>query len=153
MERPSQICLGPLIFHLVRSGPSTKSVYREPLGYYIDGLVQERCNSSALTMDLHLSCTNPSICGPTEGTLSSGKCFLWGWGICSPDLNLTPLAAFLRFLPSAARVRSNCAWNQGVDCKERNGSYRGTMLKTHALTVNIFITYEEISYSCKDCGI
>ena len=24
----------------------------------------------------------------------------------SPDLNLTPLAAFLRFLPSAARLRS-----------------------------------------------
>ena len=29
---------------------------------YIDGLVQERCNSSALAMELHLSCTNPSIC-------------------------------------------------------------------------------------------
>ena len=26
----------------------------------IDGLVQERCNSSALAMELHLSCTNPS---------------------------------------------------------------------------------------------
>ena len=31
-------------------------------GYDIDGLVQERCNSSALAMELHLSCTNPSIC-------------------------------------------------------------------------------------------
>ena len=29
---------------------------------YIDGLVQERCNSSALAMELYLSCTNPSIC-------------------------------------------------------------------------------------------
>ena len=28
---------------------------------YIDGLVQERHNSSALAMELHLSCTNPSI--------------------------------------------------------------------------------------------
>ena len=28
----------------------------------IDGLVQERCNSSALAMELHLSCTNPLIC-------------------------------------------------------------------------------------------
>ena len=71
----------------------------------------------------------------------------------SPDLNLTPLAAFLRFLPSAARVRSNCAWNQGVDCNEGNESYRGMIVKIHALTVNIFITYEEISYSCEDCGI
>ena len=28
---------------------------------YIDGLVQEGCNSSALAMELRLSCTNPSI--------------------------------------------------------------------------------------------
>ena len=27
----------------------------------IDGLVQERCNSSGLAMELRLSCTNPSI--------------------------------------------------------------------------------------------
>ena len=26
----------------------------------IDGLVQERCNSSALAMELRLSCTNPA---------------------------------------------------------------------------------------------
>ena len=29
---------------------------------YIDGLVQERRNSSSLAMELHLSCINPSIC-------------------------------------------------------------------------------------------
>ena len=29
--------------------------------HYIDGLVQERRNSSALAMELRLSCTNPSI--------------------------------------------------------------------------------------------
>ena len=28
---------------------------------YMDGLVQERCNSSVLAMELHLSCINPSI--------------------------------------------------------------------------------------------
>ena len=28
---------------------------------HIDGLVQERRNSSALATELHLSCTNPSI--------------------------------------------------------------------------------------------
>ena len=28
---------------------------------YIDGLVQEKCDSSALAMELRLSCTNPSI--------------------------------------------------------------------------------------------
>ena len=30
--------------------------------YNIDVLVQDRCNSSALAMELRLSCTNPSIC-------------------------------------------------------------------------------------------
>ena len=30
---------------------------------YIDGIVQERRNSTALAMDLHPSCTNPSIWG------------------------------------------------------------------------------------------
>ena len=29
--------------------------------HYIDGLVQERHNSSALAMELCLSCTNPSV--------------------------------------------------------------------------------------------
>ena len=29
---------------------------------HIDGLVQERGNSSALAMELRLSCTNPLIC-------------------------------------------------------------------------------------------
>ena len=29
---------------------------------HVDGLVQERCNSSALAMELRLSCTNPSMC-------------------------------------------------------------------------------------------
>ena len=28
---------------------------------YIDGLVKERCNSSANALELRLSCTNPSI--------------------------------------------------------------------------------------------
>ena len=33
---------------------------------HIDGFVQERCNSSALAMELHLSCINPSICHLTS---------------------------------------------------------------------------------------
>ena len=33
----------------------------DPVWRYIDGLVQERRNSSALAMELRLSCTNPSI--------------------------------------------------------------------------------------------
>ena len=33
-----------------------------PASSYIDGLVQERRNSSALAMELRLSCTEPSTC-------------------------------------------------------------------------------------------
>ena len=32
----------------------------------IDGLVQERCNSCALAMELGLSCINPSICASVK---------------------------------------------------------------------------------------
>ena len=37
--------------------------YSTFLKVYIDRLVQERCNSSALAMELWLSCTNRFICG------------------------------------------------------------------------------------------
>ena len=37
------------------------SIFKKSIGVYIDGLVQERRNSSALAMELRLSCTNPSI--------------------------------------------------------------------------------------------
>ena len=30
--------------------------------YHLDGLVLERCNSIASALEIHLSCTNPSIC-------------------------------------------------------------------------------------------
>ena len=40
---------------------------------YMDGLVQERRNSSALAMEFHLSCINPSICRlPVGGHFVSG---------------------------------------------------------------------------------
>ena len=50
-----------------------------------DGLVQERCNSSALTMELRLSCTNPVILGMGSRPLTNEKqCYtvtlcLIGW--------------------------------------------------------------------------
>ena len=37
---------------------------------HIDGLMQEKCNSSALAVELRLSCTNPSIWTQTEFLLS-----------------------------------------------------------------------------------
>ena len=39
---------------------------------HIDGLVQERRNSSALAMELHLSCTNPSISANTLTSFRPG---------------------------------------------------------------------------------
>ena len=36
-------------------------MYAELPLYHIDGLVQERRNSSALAMELHVSCTDASI--------------------------------------------------------------------------------------------
>ena len=41
--------------------PTFFCMARSDIESYIDGLVQERCNSSALAMELRLSCTNPSI--------------------------------------------------------------------------------------------
>ena len=38
--------------------------------YHIEGLVQERHNSSALAMELRLSCTNPSICKDSQEIMS-----------------------------------------------------------------------------------
>ena len=41
-------------------GETKDGVWVEFLILYIHGLVQERCNSSVLAMELHLSCINPS---------------------------------------------------------------------------------------------
>ena len=45
-----------------------------PWGQDIDGLMQERCNSIANTLELHLSCTNPLIWGLC--------CELEVWSMC-----------------------------------------------------------------------
>ena len=41
---------------------------------HLDGLVQKRCNSSALAMELHLSCNNPSIWSGTA--LQLNQCWI-----------------------------------------------------------------------------
>ena len=43
--------------------PLSKPMTTQCREAHIDGLVLERCNSSALAIELHLSCINPSICG------------------------------------------------------------------------------------------
>ena len=44
--------------HQALSGHHADSAQTK-LSHHINGLVQERCNSSALAMELRLSCTNP----------------------------------------------------------------------------------------------
>ena len=54
----------------------------EQVIHYIDGLVQKRRNSSALTMELRLSCINPSISSSLianydQRTTETKKLFAW----------------------------------------------------------------------------
>ena len=49
-------------------------------GNNFDGLVQERRNSSALAMELHLSCTNPSILFWVNYAAVSSMQLLTHWG-------------------------------------------------------------------------
>ena len=58
--------------------------------YDIDGLVQERCNSSALAKELHLSCTIPSIC-----TIKSSKTFQMDFRLNGKSLLLRGSVLFL----------------------------------------------------------
>ena len=44
---------------------------------HLDGLVQERRNSSALAMELRLSCINPSICAHFSKTLAEHWLFIF----------------------------------------------------------------------------
>ena len=50
-------------------------------GKYIDRLVQERRNSSALAMELHISCSNPSIlaCDKINKENSVNLMNIWKW--------------------------------------------------------------------------
>ena len=43
--------------------------------HHVDGFVQERCNSSVLAMELHLSCTKPSLCNNLTVIISTAKLF------------------------------------------------------------------------------
>ena len=56
---------------------------------HIDGLVQEKRNSSALAMELRLSCTNPSICILTCN---------WRVKSCATELFRETMKIYLHFL-------------------------------------------------------
>ena len=50
--------------------------------YHIHGLMQERCNSTANTLQLHLSCTNPST---SSLVINIGRWFTESVLICVPQ--------------------------------------------------------------------
>ena len=57
---PLQCCERSIVTaHLTAKCSTVKPCYDRVIS---DGFVQERRNSSTLAMELHLSCTNPSIC-------------------------------------------------------------------------------------------
>ena len=85
---------------------------------HIDGLVQERCNSSALAMELRLSCTNPSIS-------SWDAC--WFTGFMCHKVNNSPidcevayeLTSYKMKLPTlqplhCIHITSSIRWQQGT---------------------------------------
>ena len=66
MSKITDVQKTPLILLTLQSMACTLCVILRKLivsytALYIDGLVQDRHNYSALAMELHLSCTNPSI--------------------------------------------------------------------------------------------
>ena len=61
LQKLWQSCLGLSVFIGDKSWPESMLTN---IWYYFDGLVEERPNSRVLALELHLSCTNPSIyCG------------------------------------------------------------------------------------------
>ena len=58
-------------FHL--KFPSIFKYYGKNCYQDVDGLVQERCNSSALAMELRLSWTNPSVDGSVNGSVQKRR--------------------------------------------------------------------------------
>ena len=54
--------------------------------YHVDGLVQERCNSGVLAMELHLSCTNQSM---LHWTLMNQESLVWSCILTSVENSIT----------------------------------------------------------------
>ena len=60
--------------------------YKQSMTHNVDGLVQERCNSSVLAVELHLYSTYPSI---SSLLLSTGKRYLFSFYIIFANSTLT----------------------------------------------------------------
>ena len=62
---------------------------------YINGLVQERWNSSALAMELHFSCANPSI---SVRIMKASDCLIWHPSTSTIHSTMTRTRSFCVFL-------------------------------------------------------
>ena len=83
-----------------------RGIVLTPKTVLVDGLVQERCNSSALTMELHLSCTNllMYISKPNQAWLP--LVYIWKFLFCE-ETNC--ILVLLNFIHRVSVVR-NCPW-------------------------------------------
>ena len=69
---------------------STLNCYRQSCHEHFDGLMQMRCNSSALTMELHLFCIRSSTCSDSRpNQLVQTVGLYWALFGCSPNLYST----------------------------------------------------------------
>ena len=88
-------------------------------GMHIDALVQERCNSSALAMKLHLSCSNPSISRTDVLAVTLARHFLMQcraptiWDFWEKSL------LFITTFPGPGKVRE-CAKSKKIRENSRN---------------------------------
>ena len=89
---------------------------------HFDGLVWERCNSSALAMELHLSCTNPSIYGHEAWTIMAahGRWHLWSWSLNQHGRPWQTTFVVMRpeptWPPMADDICSHETWTNMVAC-------------------------------------
>ena len=74
---------------------------------WYDGLVEERCNSSASAMELRLSCTNPSICAKSF--------FMWKFFI-QISMNFVPKDA-MHNKPALAQIMDWCIAGDKASCE------------------------------------
>ena len=108
----------------------------DPPWSYFDGLVQERCNSSALAMELHLSCRNPSIFSH-EMTLIRKRCpFQYKEGV-------SPIQEFPLYNKEKKTVLRPCYLYNG-------NSYTGKMVSSIEMAPRVHFNIKMPSYMYKD---
>ena len=103
---------------------------------HIDGFVQERHNSIANALELHLSCTNPSIRGSLASISYSAAIIMWS--VFSPKSSQLQVSTLICVLPQSLQ----CCMQYYVDGlvqERRNSSANALELRLYALTHQYYI--------------